>query len=75
MKFINLVIHHARQGLSYWAEDRDSEVHGCIIYDNGWPAVDRGHGHAIYTQNKDGIKTISDCVWLEVTFPTKPEIG
>jgi len=21
------------------------------------------------------IKTIKDCVWLEVTFPTKPEIG
>jgi mannose-6-phosphate isomerase len=21
------------------------------------------------------IKTLSDCVWLEVTFPTKPEIG
>ena len=21
------------------------------------------------------IKTVSDCVWLEVTFPTKPEIG
>jgi mannose-6-phosphate isomerase len=22
-----------------------------------------------------GIKTLSDCVWLEVTFPTEPEVG
>jgi hypothetical protein len=21
------------------------------------------------------IKTLKDCVWLEVTFPTKPEVG
>src|SRR5438309_1818301 len=40
----------------------DTEIYGCIIYDNGWPATDRGHGHAIYTQNKDGITTISDCI-------------
>jgi hypothetical protein len=59
-KYINLVIHHCRQGMSFWIEAIDNEVHGCIIYDNGWPATDRGHGHAIYTQNKDGIKTISD---------------
>ena len=25
--------------------------------------------------NKPVIKTLKDCVWLEVTFPTKPEIG
>jgi hypothetical protein len=61
-KYINLVIHDCRQGVSFWAEARDSEVYGCIIYDNGWPATDRGHGHAIYTQNGEGVKTISDCI-------------
>ncbi len=61
-KYINLVIHECRQGISFWAEATDSEVHGCLIYDNGWPAVDRGHGHAIYTQNKDGTKDITDCI-------------
>ena len=25
-------------------------------------APDRGHGHAIYTQNKKGVKTIADCI-------------
>ena len=61
-KFINLVIHHCRGGFGFWSDDIDSEVHGCIIYDNGWWGTDRGHGHAIYTQNKEGVKVISDCI-------------
>src|SRR5262249_36306909 len=61
-KYINMVIHDTRQGISFWAEASGGELHGCLIYDNGWPAVDRGHGHAIYTQNKDGIKSITDCI-------------
>lgn len=61
-KFINLVIHDNNQGVSWWTSSKDSELHGCIIYDNGWAGTDRGHGHAIYTQNKDGVKIISDCI-------------
>src|SRR5437899_265493 len=61
-KYIGLVIHDCRQGVSWWSGSRDSEIHGCIIYDNGWRAVDRGHGHAIYTQNQEGIKRITDCI-------------
>ncbi|MDA1192126.1 MAG: right-handed parallel beta-helix repeat-containing protein [Candidatus Poribacteria bacterium] len=61
-KFINLVIHDCSQGVSWWVGSKDSELHGCLIYDNGWLASDRGHGHAIYTQNDDGVKTISDCI-------------
>lgn len=61
-KFINLVVHNCRQGISFWQGARDCEIYGCIIYDNGWPGTDRGHGHAIYTQNRDGVKTISDCI-------------
>jgi hypothetical protein len=61
-KFINLVIHDTAQGISLWSAATDTEVYGCIIYDNGWKAPDRGHGHAIYTQNQNGIKTISHCI-------------
>ena len=53
------MIHDTSQGISFWIDAVDSEVHGCLIYDNGWNAPDRGHGHCIYTQNKDGVKTIS----------------
>jgi len=61
-KYINLVIHDNAQGVSFWRGATDSELHGCIIYDNGWDAPDRGHGHAVYTQNENGTKTISDCI-------------
>jgi hypothetical protein len=60
LKLINLVIHDTAQGVSFWIDAVDSEIHGCLIYDNGWNAPDRGHGHSIYTQNKEGIKTISN---------------
>jgi hypothetical protein len=62
-KFINLIIHDNTQGVSWWSGSQDSEIYGCILYDNGWAGTDRGHGHAIYTQNNEGIKTISDCIF------------
>ena len=61
-KYINLVIHDNAQGVSFWSRATDSELYGSIIYDNGWKAPDRGHGHAIYTQNQHGTKTIADCI-------------
>ena len=62
LKFINLSVHDTRQGFSFWVDAVDGEIYGCLIYDNGWLAPDRGHGHCIYTQNKDGVKTISNCI-------------
>lgn len=59
-KYINLVIHNCAGGISLWSGATNSEVYGCLVYDNGWQGPDRHHGHAIYTQNKDGAKTISN---------------
>jgi hypothetical protein len=61
-KYINLIIHNCNQGISCWKGEIDPEIYGCIIYDNGWLGTDRGHGHCIYTQNEDGVKTISNCI-------------
>jgi hypothetical protein len=61
-RFINLVIHDTRQAVSWWKGSTDSELYGCLLYNNGWPATDRGHGHCIYTQNETGVKTISNCI-------------
>ncbi|HUT36370.1 MAG TPA: hypothetical protein VNE39_22980 [Planctomycetota bacterium] len=61
-KYIHLAIHDCRQGISCWKSETDCEIYGCVIYNNGWLAPDRGHGHCIYTQNKDGIKTIANCI-------------
>lgn len=49
--FINLIIHNNTMGVGYWKHIKDSEIHGCIIYDNGMPGTDRPHGPGIYSQN------------------------
>jgi hypothetical protein len=61
-KYINLIIHNCNQGISCWKGEIDPEIYGCIIYGNGWLGTDRGHGHCIYTQNDEGVKTISNCI-------------
>jgi len=60
VKFINLVVHDTSQGFGFWSNGEGGEIYGCIIYNNGWDAPDRGHGHAIYTQNKTGTKRLVD---------------
>ncbi|HVY45878.1 MAG TPA: MYXO-CTERM sorting domain-containing protein [Minicystis sp.] len=65
VKFINLVVHDTRQGFSFWTEAEDAEINGCIVYYNGWEAPDRGHGHAIYTQNETGTKTLADDILFD----------
>jgi hypothetical protein len=59
-RFINLVIHDTREGIGWWTEATGGEAYGNIIYYNGFQAQDRGHGHGIYVQNREGIKTLED---------------
>jgi hypothetical protein len=63
-KFINMIVHDTRQGFSSWKEAVDSEVYGCIVYDNGWLGSDRLHGHNFYIQNVNGTKLFSDNIIL-----------
>jgi hypothetical protein len=58
VKLVNNVIHDVAQGVSFWSNAIDGELYGNIIYNNGWLGTDRGHGHAIYTQNATGTKHI-----------------
>jgi len=60
--FVNLVVHDCSNGFGFWSGGEGGEIYGCIIYNNGWDAPDRGHGHAIYTQNKTGTKRLVDNV-------------
>jgi len=62
LAFINLVVHDGSNGFGWWSSGEGGELYGCIIYNNGWDAPDRGHGHAIYAQNRTGTKRIVDCV-------------
>lgn len=54
---------HDLAGVGWWKDATDSEISGCLIYNNGWQGPDRGHGPAIYAQNTSaGDKLVKDCV-------------
>lgn len=63
-KYIHMVIHDNAQGIGFWKPAIDSEVHGCLVYDNGWIGPDRYHGPGIYGQNETGIKRVTDNVFF-----------
>jgi hypothetical protein len=63
-KFINLVVHDTAQGVGFWTPAENAELYGNLIYYNGWDAPDRGHGHAIYAQNRTGVKRIVDNIFF-----------
>jgi hypothetical protein len=62
VQFINLVVHDLGVGFGFWSEGEGGEIYGCLIYNHGWRAPDRGHGHGIYTQNARGTKRLVDNV-------------
>ena len=58
-KLINLIIHDNRgSGIGMWADAPDSEVYGCLIYNNGISKFE----HGIYVQNQTGVQHITDNV-------------
>jgi len=60
---INLVIqNNLGNGVGWWSSAKGGEIYGCIIVRNGWKGPDRNHGHCVYTQNREGTKTISNCI-------------
>jgi hypothetical protein len=59
-KFVALVVHDLAGGLDIWSDAIGSEATGNIIYNNGWKSGDRNNGHGIYTQNKDGVRKLTD---------------
>jgi len=60
-KVINFIVHdNTGSGISSWSNAPDSELYGNIIYNNGWTAPGRGHGHAIYAQNATGYKKLTN---------------
>jgi hypothetical protein len=58
VKVINCVIHDTSQGIDLWRGGAGDELHGNLIYYNGWEGADRAHGHGIYTQNDSNIQDL-----------------
>jgi hypothetical protein len=62
-KFISLVVHDCYIGFGSTNANDDSEVNGCILFNNGWKGSDRPHGHNIYVHNGLGKKKpVTDCI-------------
>jgi hypothetical protein len=57
-KLINMIVHDIG-GIGSWVGAVDSEIYGSVIYNNGWEAPDRAHGHGMYIQNAAGTKRIA----------------
>jgi hypothetical protein len=54
-KLINLIVHDSGVGIGSWGYATNSEICGCIIFNNGYTATNGGaHGHGIYIQNNLG---------------------
>ena len=47
-------------GIDFWKSAKNATLHGNIIYNNGYSAKGRGHGHGVYTQNTDGYKKLTN---------------
>jgi hypothetical protein len=54
IKIINCISHNNHMGVGFWKNVSQGEIHGTIIYDNGFLGTDRPHGPALYTQNITG---------------------
>jgi uncharacterized protein YjdB len=62
MKYINLVVHDGGVGFYTYTNMPDVEIYGAIVYNNGWQAPDRGHGHGLYLKNDVGPVVARDNV-------------
>lgn len=61
----HFVVHDLGSGFGFWSEGEGGLIGGCLVYYNGWKGPDRGHGHAIYAQNKSGTKRIVDNIMFQ----------
>ena len=60
LQLVDLVLHDGANGIGAFKEAHDLEIYGNLVFDNGWDAPDRGHGHGIYAQNETGTMRIED---------------
>lgn len=62
-RLVNLIVHDVGgSGIGFWMEGVNSEVYGCIIYNNG-SASSLDHG--IYVINRDGTKLVTDNILFD----------
>jgi hypothetical protein len=61
VKAINLVVHDSQgTGISSFTAGTNTEINGCLLYNNGRQIQIPGKAHAIYSHNVTGTKLIKD---------------
>jgi hypothetical protein len=61
-KCINMIVHDTLGGFGLWESAVNAEVYGSLAYHNGVVDTQRGHGHGLYIQNREGTKRIEDVI-------------
>jgi hypothetical protein len=63
-RIINMVVHDCLVGMGWWRGAEEGEVHGTLSYYNGYIGSNRGHGHGLYSQNRNGRKLVTDNIFF-----------
>jgi len=61
-RFLNCIIDNCGVSVGDWSMAHDALLYGVLAINGGWMDTLRGHGHALYVQNKTGNKTIKHCI-------------
>jgi RNA polymerase sigma factor (sigma-70 family) len=62
-RLINLVVHNTGNAITLTDVSGNTEVNGCVVYDNGWKdSFGRGAGACIDGRNIEGRMTVSNCI-------------
>lgn len=59
---LNRCLIHDISHLGFWTSAINTKLTECLLWFNGWREPNGWYGHAIYTQNKTGIKIIKNCI-------------
>lgn len=68
-KLVNLVVHDNLDGIMTSSASSNTEIYGCIVYNNGMHAkdgsgVEKGFGHGMYLENSAGFSKVYDDIVL-----------
>ncbi len=64
-RYVDLILHDNGTAVYMYSAYADVELTGNLIYNNGWDAPDRGHGHGIYAKNDVGPVLLKDNVLFD----------
>lgn len=59
-RYVALVMHDGGGGIYNEHSNFDVEITGWVVYNEGWQASDRGHGHGIYVRSSVGPVKVRD---------------